>query len=898
MIRKDFLAKICNIAKGTGSPNKVIEAMKHIIKSTYSILHSLYCIDLLKKLDMENIGTESIERQCRKLCNEKSSNRKLVKIVMRSRIRNAYKDLRRNRYENNKIWREESKTLAHESILDEYMTIWSVEKEWIRSNLKTKRKKKIKWLMEKYKPNIVIPDHYKGYSIKDQDLGNEFERSYKRYGEVELTEIESEALKLHPKYTIFDKVDLTIFEAEVEKSLAKVRWERGDKSNGERNKTEKAEWYDIEGNTIDLRNMSSTDLPFNSRVFLPYALSENAEMELQMLKMKLRKIAEEYTESKKNSRERNITKQQEQGLKRLKERRNDKEIVIYQTDKTSRMAVDDTKNYITSMEKEHINKDPIITKKENRNIENILNAHALCWMRFLKAGEETGDVWRIKMSMKSHHNEPACLYSLRKDHKIEYDNNSEGPPTRPVCDATDGISKRFSYLISNLLQEVCYGPTVCNSTEEMLASINKLNDKGIGEDYVIGSADVKSLYPSLDIEHTVDIVCQEFIQKKIKIKGIDVEELGLYLVLNMDSNSLEQVGLSGVCPTRISHLGRKPEVTGCGVETSRKKRFEPWSKAIRLPTDREIEIMMREALRVALITILKNHTYQFNEKIRKQQEGGPIGLDLTGTVAKIYMKWWDRQLIGRLDDIDVQTNLYERYVDDINIVLKKVTPGARYVDGRLVITKESIDIDQGKKDDEITFEFIKTVGNSIHRSIQLEVDVPSNYEDGKLPILDLKVWIGQIENNVYKVIHEHYTKEIASKYVIDQKSAMSMQQKRPILTQMCLKVLLNNSEYLDEIKKKEKVEFFMRRMQASGYNNKIRYEVLKSAMNAYDKIKNNSLCPMFRGKEQNTPKKRSENKKKKRSWFRKGGYESVLFVQATPNSSLMKRIRNEIETST
>ena len=249
------------------------------------------------------------------------------------------------------------------------------------------------------------------------------------------------------------------------------------------------------------------------------------------------------------------------------------------------------------------------------------------------------------------------------------------------------------------------------------------------------------------------------------------------------------------------------------------------------------------------------------------------------------------------DDIDVQTNLYERYVDDINIMLKKVTPGARYVDGRLVITKESIDIDQGKKDDEITFEFIKTVGNSIHRSIQLEVDVPSNYEDGKLPILDLKVWIGQVENNVYKVIHEHYTKEIASKYVIDQKSAMSMQQKRPILTQMCLKVLLNNSEYLDEIKKKEKVEFFMRRMQASGYNSKMRYEILKSAMNAYDKIKNNSLCPMFRGKEQNTPKKRSENKKKKRSWFRKGGYESVLFVQATPNSSLMKRIRNEIETS-
>ena len=60
-------------------------------------------------------------------------------------------------------------------------------------------------------------------------------------------------------------------------------------------------------------------------------------------------------------------------------------------------------------------------------------------------------------------------------------------------------------------------------------------NKGVEEDYVIGSADVKSLYPSLDIEHTVDIVCQEFTQKKINIKGIDVEEVGLYLVLNMDN---------------------------------------------------------------------------------------------------------------------------------------------------------------------------------------------------------------------------------------------------------------------------------------------------------------------------------------------------------------------------
>ena len=194
----------------------------------------------------------------------------------------------------------------------------------------------------------------------------------------------------------------------------------------------------------------------------------------------------------------------------------------------------------------------------------------------------------------------------------------------------------------------------------MLASIDRINHEGIEEDYVIGSADVKVLYPSLDIEHILDIVCQEFVQQKIRIKGIDFEELGLYLALNTEKEALELLGLKEVCPTRVTNVGRKPEITGCGVEVSKKRRFEPWNKARRIPTHREEEIMVREAMRVAFLMLLRNHTYKFNGKIRKQQRGGPIGLDLTGIVAKIYMKWWDRQLIGRLSDIGITTYLYER----------------------------------------------------------------------------------------------------------------------------------------------------------------------------------------------------------------------------------------------
>ena len=47
--------------------------------------------------------------------------------------------------------------------------------------------------------------------------------------------------------------------------------------------------------------------------------------------------------------------------------------------------------------------------------------------------------------------------------------------------------------------------------------------------------------------------------------------------------------------------------------------------------------------------------------------------------------------------------------------------------------------------DKRTMVIIKCMGNDIHPSIQLEVDCPSNYDDGKLPMLDLKVWIALID---------------------------------------------------------------------------------------------------------------------------------------------------------
>ena len=45
---------------------------------------------------------------------------------------------------------------------------------------------------------------------------------------------------------------------------------------------------------------------------------------------------------------------------------------------------------------------------------------------------------------------------------------------------------------------------------------------------------------------------------------------------------------------------------------------------------------------------MKNHTYVFDSKVRKQEEGGAIGLDLTGTLAQVFVIWWDREVRRKL----------------------------------------------------------------------------------------------------------------------------------------------------------------------------------------------------------------------------------------------------------
>ena len=147
----------------------------------------------------------------------------------------------------------------------------------------------------------------------------------------------------------------------------------------------------------------------------------------------------------------------------------------------------------------------------------------------------------------------------------------------------------------------------------------------------------------------------------------------------------------------------------------------------------------------------------------------------------------------RLDEMVIIVKMNKRYVDDINMPIQATPVGMRYKDGKTYVDERSVAEYEGVSNDGRTMTSVKQIRNNIHPSIQLEVDYPSKHQDRKLPILDLKVWIETKEKETEKrhektsvITYEFYSKSMASKAVINARSAVNWSTKRTVLTQEVL----------------------------------------------------------------------------------------------------------------
>ena len=355
-----------------------------------------------------------------------------------------------------------------------------------------------------------------------------------------------------------------------------------------------------------------------------------------------------------------------------------------------------------------------------------------------------------------------------------------------------------------------------------------------------------------------------------------------------------------VCPKRKHRRGPRPNITGCGTEEKKEKRHAPWILPNLSGLDNATKRrMMVEAIRVVLKMLMETHTYEFADAIRRQRKGGAIGMELTGVIAHIFMVWWDREYKRKLQEVNAQLNLHERYVDDTNLVGRQTAIGSRYGGDGIVITNETIIEDQGISDDERTMKLLQSIANSIHPSIRMTIDYPSKYADGKVPMLNVKLWMEEVEGRRL-ILYEHYEKEMATKMVIHASSAMPKSVKRTVLTQQVLQIMLHCSRNLPWDAVRKHINGFMMKMQLSGYEQGFRYEVTKSAINAFETMMENEergIRPIHRPKDWHRVERVEEKERKRRNWYKRGGFDSVLFVPSTPDGKLKRMYHHAIRKS-
>ena len=93
--------------------------------------------------------------------------------------------------------------------------------------------------------------------------------------------------------------------------------------------------------------------------------------------------------------------------------------------------------------------------------------------------------------------------------------------------------------------------------------------------------------------------------------------------------------------------------------------------------------------------------------------------------------------------------------------------------------KECVEEDRKLPNGWRTGELLKTIGNSISEHIQLTMDCPESNASGWMPLLDLKARV----TTGGKVEHRFFKKEMASRYCIMERSALSKSVKRATLMQ-------------------------------------------------------------------------------------------------------------------
>ena len=543
------------------------------------------------------------------------------------------------------------------------------------------------------------------------------------------------------------------------------------------------------------------------------------------------------------------------------------------TDKSGRMSCDSLQNYKRACQAElsDESKTPEISMEDHDMAEREMNAEGLALLRMLGLNDDTAGE-RLRKAIVAEGVRVPPFYGMRKDHKVVRPGDEElGPRVRPVCGAEDCVTKRVSYILCMLLSHLIpENGTHCWSTDDLLAEFERVNsNQVIDKEWIVGSLDVDSLYPSLDIDRCARVVSEKLFRSDLKFEKLVWKEIALYLRFHLTDEQIAAEGLDRICPRARSNLGRPATFVASGSDLRLDVRYGPWVFRRRSPSRAVVRRMFCFAVRLMIVKTMSLHDFQLDGQLYRQSRGGSIGLDLTGVVSDVYMCEWDSRLIGMMEEAHMETVVYKRYKDDVDFIFR---------------WQADVAVGVGERRDKLAMDRVKSLADSVDPSLTVSTAVCSDFPDGRLPSLDVKVWIGADKDGVVRILYTHYMKDVSSRAVMHRLSSHSDSMKVSVFVNEVLRILRNCSRYT--VWKEEAARhltYFMRRMQYSGFSETTRFQVLSAALRKYDeKVRSGEVINQRREPEGATAKM---------EWYKQGGkYDSVMFVEATPQSQLRKEV--------
>ena len=94
---------------------------------------------------------------------------------------------------------------------------------------------------------------------------------------------------------------------------------------------------------------------------------------------------------------------------------------------------------------------------------------------------------------------------------------------------------------------------------------------------------------------------------------------------------------------------RRALTINCLSNSAAKKDGEKWQPCDH-PNNVQRKKMLGLCVALGVKVVMSNHTYMVGDEFYLQTEGGPIGLELTGIVARVYMMSWDKRFMKAVED--------------------------------------------------------------------------------------------------------------------------------------------------------------------------------------------------------------------------------------------------------